>query len=174
VRIAVTGRPGIGKTTLCLKVYNSLKDVMDISGFVTFEVRRGGTRIGFKLRDLKSNKELWLARVGSGRVKVGKYAVFVESIDQFARLIRDYKSSEFVIIDEIGPMELKSDYFVSEVQDLMKRDNLLFTIHYKAKHPLLERIRNEFELYVLNEQNRDRIAEEIIGRIIDDYKRRKG
>jgi len=61
VRLAVTGRPGVGKTTLCMKVYNALKDEMVVKGFITREVREKGVRVGFKLVDLASGEESWLA-----------------------------------------------------------------------------------------------------------------
>jgi len=154
VRIAVTGRPGIGKTTLCLKVYNALKDVLNIEGFITLEVRERGRRIGFKLHDLSSGEELWLAKVGEGTPRVGKYVVFLDSIDVFAEKIENWQA-DLIILDEIGPMELKSRKFISAVENLLSRDNLLFTIHYKSKHPLVERIRRDFKVFVLDERNRD-------------------
>jgi len=161
VKIAVTGRPGVGKTTLCMKVFKSLKNV---EGFVTLEVRERGRRIGFKLHDLKSGEELWLAKVGEGYPRVGKYVVFLENLDRFARKISDYDGC-LIVIDEVGPMELKSDNFVRAMERLIESDkNLLVTVHYKSKHPLVERIRREFELYVIDERNRDDVANEIINK----------
>ncbi len=161
MKIAVTGRPGVGKTTLCMKVFKSLKDV---EGFVTLEVRERGRRIGFKLHDLKSGEELWLAKVGEGYPRVGKYVVFLENLDRFARKISDYDGC-LIVIDEVGPMELKSDNFVRAMERLIESDkNLLVTVHYKSKHPLVERIKREFELYVIDEKNRDDVANEIINK----------
>ncbi len=169
MRIAVTGRPGVGKTTLCLKVYEALKDKLNIRGFITKEVREKGVRIGFKLIDLKSGEEAWLAKVGySSPFKVGKYGVIVESIDRFAEKIEGYADADLIILDEIGPMELKSRKFVEAVESILDRDNLLFTIHLKSQHPLLKRIRSEFEVITLTEENRDAIAEEIVRRFAHD------
>ncbi len=161
MKIAVTGKPGIGKTTLCLKVYQKLKDKIEVDGFITKEVRDRGIRIGFKIVDLKSGEEFWLAKVGIGKVKVGKYVVFVENIDRFADKIREFKG-DLIIVDEVGPMELKSEKFIEAVNELVdSRENLLFTVHYKSKHWLVEKIRKNFKLYVLNEENRNKIADEI-------------
>jgi len=161
MKIAVTGKPGIGKTTLCLKVYQKLKDKIKVDGFITKEVRDRGIRIGFKIVDLKSGEEFWLAKVGIGKVKVGKYVVFVENIDRFADKIREFKG-DLIIVDEVGPMELKSEKFIEAVNELVdSRENLLFTVHYKSKHWLVEKIRKNFKLYVLNEENRNKIADEI-------------
>jgi len=174
VKIAVTGRPGIGKTTLCLKVYESLKDKLNVKGFITKEVRDKGVRIGFKLVDLSSGEEAWLAKVGHrSKFKVGKYGVLVESIDRFADKIESYVDADLIILDEIGPMELKSQKFVKAVEKLLNRDNLLFSIHLKSQHSLLRRIRSEFEVIILTEDNRNRIAEEIVEMVIHDHNRRK-
>ncbi|MEM0266796.1 MAG: NTPase [Archaeoglobaceae archaeon] len=160
MRVAVTGRPGIGKTTLCLKVYEALKSKMKISGFITMEERDKGVRVGFKLVDLASNRSSQLARVGKGKVMVGKYEVLVGSLENF---LRDLDlGCDLVIIDEVGPMELKSKAFVSLVESLLERENLLFTVHYKADHPLIERIKKSFTVYVIDEKNRNSVAEEIV------------
>jgi len=106
--------------------------------------------------------------VGYSGIRVGKYGVMVESVDRFAERIGDYMDADLVIIDELGPMELKSEKFVRAVEGLMRRDCLLFTIHLKARHPLLERVRREFKVYELTVENRDRIAEEIVEMIRHD------
>lgn len=155
MKIAITGKPGIGKTTACLKVYEALKDKINIEGFITFEVREKGRRVGFKIRELKSSKESWLAKVGDGKIKVGKYVVFVDAVDEISESITNY-DADLIIIDEIGPMELKSRKFIEAVEMLVNKDNnLLFSIHLKSNHPLLQKIRKSFKVFVLDEENRD-------------------
>ncbi len=169
MRVAVTGRPGVGKTTLCLKVFDALRDELDVKGFVTKEVRVSGRRVGFKLVDLVSGESLWLARVDAkSPVRVGRYGVLLESIDEFAERIESYRDADLIIIDEIGPMELKSRRFVEAVEGIVDRDGLLFTIHLKSQHPLLRRIRSEFEVLTLTEENRDRMVEEVVRRFAHD------
>lgn len=160
MKIAVTGPPGVGKTTLCLKVFEALKSKKKISGFVTKEERVGGVRMGFKLVDLSKREEAKLARVGKGKTMVGKYEVLLDDFEKFLKNLD--LSGELIIIDEVGPMELKSQKFVSLVQELMKKEDLLFTVHYRANHPLAEKIRREFRLYIIDVSNRERVAEEIV------------
>ncbi len=160
MKIAVTGRPGIGKTTLCLKVYEKLKDKFGISGFITLEVREGGRRVGFKILDLKTLRYVWLAKIGEGKVKVGKYSVFVENLESVIENID--KNADLIIVDEVGPMELKSRKFVEFMSGILKRGNLLVTVHYKSRHWLVEKIKSEFKIYVLNEENRNSIVDEIV------------
>ncbi len=160
MRIAVTGRPGVGKTTLCIRVFEALKDRISVSGFVTREVRVSGRRIGFKLVNLTSGEETWLAKVGEGKVRVGKYAVFVDNLEGFLKGVDT--DSELLIIDEVGPMELKSGTFVEFMRGVVGRDNVLVTVHYRSKHWLVEEIKKQFKVYTIDERNRDAVAEKII------------
>ncbi len=168
VKIAVTGRPGIGKTTFCLKVYERLKHTCEVCGFVTLEVREKGKRVGFKLLDLKTGKSEWLAKVGKGRITVGKYVVFTENLDKF---INTLHCEGIIILDEVGPMELKSKKFVDKVEELLKSDkSMLFSIHFRSKHPLVEKIRKNFEVIVLNESNRNLLVDKVVEKLILDLK----
>ncbi len=162
VRVAITGKPGVGKSTLCLKTYNFLKNKIIIKGFITIECRIGGKRIGFQFFDLASGEKLWLARRGNGEVMVGKYTVFVENIDVMAERIEDYKNADLIIIDEIGPMELKSKKFINSIENIMRFDNLLFTVHYKSKHPLVKKIKDEFNLIVIDRYNREDVFRRVV------------
>lgn len=168
VRLAVTGRPGIGKTTFCLNVFNSLKDKTGICGFITQEVREKGKRVGFKLKDLNTGEEAWLAKVDSdSSVKVGKYGVMVDAVSQFSRNL-DCQSSQLCIVDEIGPMELKSKQFVQLIEHLLSTEmSCIFTIHHKSKHNLVETVRKKCEVITLDESNRDSMVEEVVERFYD-------
>ncbi|AEA46604.1 NTPase [Archaeoglobus veneficus] len=171
LRIAVTGRPGIGKTTFCLRVYEKLKDTLDITGFITVEVRERGKRVGFRLRDLRTGEEAWLARVGLPGPAVGKYGVDVAAVESFASKLKC--DCELVILDEVGPMELKSGAFIKAVEELINAPVCcLFSIHLKARHRLLERIRREFKVITLDESNRDALVDDVAGRLIDACKGR--
>jgi nucleoside-triphosphatase len=163
VRIAITGKPGCGKTTLCLKIFQRLKGKLKISGVVTREVRERGRRIGFLFCDLSTGEEMWLAHVKNpSKIRVGKYGVYVENIGIISERLRN-RDAEVMIVDEIGPMELKSLDFVRAIEDLInEKKTLIFTIHLRAKHPLLERIRREFKVFYIDEKNRDDVFEDII------------
>jgi len=162
LRIAITGRPGIGKTTLCLKVFEALKNEVNISGFITREVRAKNVRKGFRLVNLNTGEEEWLAHVDSkSTARVGKYGVEVHSIDRFSKNL-EWSNADLIIIDEIGPMELKSKEFINMIKEILSSEkSCLFSIHLKSKHSLLEKIRKEFEVIEIDERNRNNVAEMI-------------
>ncbi|AKG92548.1 putative nucleotide kinase [Geoglobus ahangari] len=166
MRVAITGRPGVGKTTACLKIYERLRGKKDIRGFVTREVREKGVRVGFEIVELTTNETYVLARKGDGYPRVSKYRVFVENLEIVASRIAGYANADLVILDEVGPMELKSRSFVDAVERLLdSHENLLLTVHYRSTHPLVLRIKREFEVVELTPENRDRVVEEVLERL---------
>jgi nucleoside-triphosphatase len=175
VRIAITGKPGCGKTTLCMRIFQRLKDEFKISGVVTREVREKGKRIGFLFHDLSTGEEIWLAHVENpSQTRVGKYGVYVENISIISNRLK-HRDAEVMIVDEIGPMELKSFDFVRAIEELLDgKKTLIFTIHLKSKHPLLERIRREFRVFYIDEKNRDAVLEDIIAALRRENEGKRG
>lgn len=48
-KILITGLPGCGKTTLCTRAIDSIKEVYKVGGVLSTEIREGGSRKGFKI-----------------------------------------------------------------------------------------------------------------------------
>ena len=109
MKILITGRPGIGKTTLIKKVFNFLSENfknLKINGFITEEIREKGKRTGFKIIFLNQNKEFVFASIYfKTNFKIGKYSVKVKEFEnEIEKLILINKDSDLLLIDEIGPM----------------------------------------------------------------------
>lgn len=166
MKAAITGVPGVGKTTACLKIYSALKDRMSVKGFITSEIRERGFRAGFVIKELHTDFSEILAKKGDGFPRVGKYAVFLDSLEKISRRIEGYADADLIVMDEIGPMELKSRSFVNAVGKILDtHENIILTVHYRSKHPLAERVRREFELFELTRENRNRVVEKLVMRI---------
>jgi nucleoside-triphosphatase len=106
--LLLTGRPGIGKTTIIKAVAEALG--AHAGGFYTAEMRGPGGRKGFRLITL-DGQEAVMAHValrGGGRPQVGRYGVDVAAIERVgvAALRRAVQKGQIVVIDEIGKMEL--------------------------------------------------------------------
>ena len=164
-KILVSGRPGIGKTTLVLKVVAG--GIPLAGGFTTEEVRKDGSRMGFRVKDIHSGEEGILADIDrKGPPRVGKYGVDVASFDRIGvNALRESMGRQgCIIIDEIGKMELCSRAFEDAVTAAMDSDHpLLGTI---PAYPLvfLEGLRRRGDVTVIEvtASNRDGLAPRLV------------
>jgi nucleoside-triphosphatase len=119
-RILLEGRPGIGKTTVAVRLADLLLErEVEVTGFVTRELRERGRRVGFTIETFDGRKAT-LAHVGfSGPPRVGKYGVDLKAFERVAlpRLERPQRSA-VVVIDELGKMELASERFRAAARGL--------------------------------------------------------
>jgi nucleoside-triphosphatase len=112
-RIFLTGQPGIGKTTAIRIIARGLEiRGKKVEGMISSEIRRAGERIGFQLEDIYTHRVGILAHSKNrhyGAPTVGKYHVNLAAIEEIgAAAIRSAANeADVVIVDEIGPMELK-------------------------------------------------------------------
>ena len=172
--IFLTGRPGVGKTSVLLKAVEELrKKGFDIGGMISREAREGGSRVGFRLVDLHTGKEGWLARVEQRTgPKIGKYRVCLEDLESIGvKAVRNAtKKANVTVIDEVGPMELFSQAFREAVTEaLNSSETVLGTIHYRAEDPFVVAIkkRKDVKIVEVTEANRDQLAELIVRQICE-------
>ncbi len=149
----VTGRPGIGKTTVLLKAAEGLKaKSYRVGGMISKEVRREGTRIGFEIIDFGTGMRGWLAHVEQ-RVgpQVGKYRVNLGDLETIGAnaILEALKNADVVVIDEIGPMELFSQAFRKAVSAALNSSRVvLAVIHHSARDPIIEAIKNRDDVFM--------------------------
>jgi nucleoside-triphosphatase len=165
LRIAVTGSPGIGKSTVVAKVAEKLakQQGFKIGGIQTVEIRSKGQREGFSIMDLATGKAGTLSHIKGNGPRFGKYRINLEDLEEIgAKALRNALSCNLVVIDEIGPMELISESFVDAVEDILESDKpVLAVLHHSSRHLLAQRIRKEFEVLTVNKENRDELPEMI-------------
>lgn len=160
-RIAVTGSPGIGKSTMVAKVVQDSK--RSVGGVLARDRRYKDRRIGFELLDLSTGAVGILAdETGSGP-QLGKYRVHPEDLDNIgAHAIESALKYDLIVVDEVGPMELSSRRFVSAVENAISSDRpMLVVLHEWSNHRLAKKIRSTFKVITVTRENRDTIAQEI-------------
>jgi nucleoside-triphosphatase len=167
--LLLTGSPGVGKTTVLLRVVEALKaSGYSVGGMVSREVRSCGTRVGFEILDLGSGRRGWLAHVNQpSGPQIGKYRVNLQDLDNIgATAIADAsENSDVVAIDEIGPMELFSEKFKEAVKKAVESGKLVVgVVHWKARDKLIEEVkkREDTEIITVTYENRDKLHETII------------
>jgi len=168
----ITGRPGIGKTTVLLRAADGLKAKgYRVMGMISREAREGGNRVGFETVDFYTGRRGWLAHVNQPvGPQVSKYRVNLEDLNSIgAKSIRDaVTNAQIIIIDEIGPMELFSSHFKEAVSEALNSQKAIIgTIHFKARDPLIQTIkaREDTEIFEVNFDNRESLHNLIIDKV---------
>jgi len=167
-RIAITGRPGVGKTTLIERVLDRLP--VSAGGMITVEIRKCGHRVGFAIRDVATGETGILAHVHHREgPNVGRYTVDLKSVREtgIGAIDRAIASAGLVVIDEIGPMELASPEFIPAVERALASDkSLLISTHANADCPIAHRVRQDLDLFRVKLGNRDHLVDEIVDRFL--------
>jgi nucleoside-triphosphatase len=161
--IILTGASGVGKTTIVMDVAQKLKARgLRVGGVISREVRTNNVRIRFEFIDLATNDRDILASITGNGPRVGKYYVNLSE-----RLINVLVTSEVIICDEIGPMELKSKELVDVVKNLLNTDKkVIVVMHQKLEHPLADEIRKKSSsLISINLRNREGLIEILLDRL---------
>jgi nucleoside-triphosphatase len=162
--LLLTGRPGIGKTTVIRRVAEALRGER-IAGFYTEERRSRGSRTGFQIITLDGRSRPMAGIDIRSPQRVGKYGVDVAAIDAVAETTLASEVAEVFLVDEIGKMECASASFVAAVRRLLAADRVVVASVALKSDGLIAEVKR-LPGIVLREvatQNRDRLPEEVIG-----------
>lgn len=165
MKLAITGAPGSGKSTLCKRLIEALPTVK-IGGILTQDIREGRERVGFEIVDIATGERGLLAhrQLKSGP-RVGRYHVNLTDTERIAvpALQHALCEAQLIIIDEIAPMELHSARFVEAVTDVLgSSKDLLVTFKERYEHPLIARIRTEFSVFTITPSTRESLFQELL------------
>ena len=163
MKIFISGMPRVGKTTLCKKIYESLKNKIKTVGFLTLEKRDKNKRIGFEIFLLHNGKCFTFA----SKEKIGNkiYAGYYLNLDVLENAIdeveKELENANLLIIDEIGKMEMESDRFKDFVEKILKSEIPLIATLHRAFIPKFKK----FEILWLTRENFNETYEKIIEKL---------
>jgi len=165
--LLLTGRPGVGKTTLVRRVLEELNDIA-ASGFYTAEIRSAGRRLGFQIITL-DGQEAILAHVEiPGKHRVSRYGVDVAAFERVALpSLALSPHTRLIVIDEIGKMECFSQLFRQAVLHALVADTpVLATIALRGDR-FIEglKAREDVELVEVTPANREQLVRELATRL---------
>jgi nucleoside-triphosphatase len=164
--LLLTGRPGVGKTTVLRQVVAALGD--RAGGFYTREVRSpaGGRRTGFELVTLSGQTAL-LATVDRAVALArprpfGRYRVDLDALDGVGvpALLDALAQGRTVVVDEIGPMEILSPCFQEAILKLLESDVPVIGTIVQRPQPFADRVKAHprARVWTVTAQNRDELA----------------
>lgn len=162
--ILLSGKPGIGKTSLIKRIIPLLG--MDAGGFFTEEIRVMDRRMGFRIVTLDGSDGILAHIECNSNYKVGKYRVDLDSFEKVAipALEDAIRNKSIVVIDEIGTMELFSIKFRELVKKILNSDKTLLCTIKESDDSFTEEIkrRNDVTLVMVNYDNRETLPETIL------------
>jgi nucleoside-triphosphatase len=165
-KVLLTGRPGCGKTTLIKRLVDEL--ALPAGGFYTEEIRQRGGRIGFKIVTLEG-EEAVLAHVDfNTRQRVGKYGLDLAGLETIGveALCTAMRTRKLVIVDEIGPMEIRSCIFRDAVSEALDSGAPIFATISARSFPFTNAIkkRHDVTLIEVGPDNREQLVLELSGK----------
>jgi len=165
--ILVTGRPGVGKTTLVRRVAEALSgEGIRCGGFYTEEVREEGERVGFRIVTLDGEEGVLAWKGLRSSHRVGKYGVNVRDIEGVAvgALRRALKGADVVVIDEIAKMELFCPSFAPAVRECLDSPLPVLATMQMRSLPFIEEVkgRGDVRLFTITPGNREGLVLEVL------------
>jgi len=162
-KVLLTGRPGCGKTTLIKRVVNDL--ARRAGGFYTEEIREGRTRAGFKIVTLDGEEAVFAHVDLKTPEHVGKYALDLSALERIGvgALRQAVRARRLVVIDEIGPMEIRSPIFRDAVNEAFDSEVPVLATIFARPLPFTEAIKSRPDVTLIEvcRENRDRLVAEL-------------
>jgi len=166
-KVLLTGRPGCGKTTLIKRVVNNLPQ--RAGGFYTEEIRDRGTRVGFKIVTLDGDEVVFAHVALKTSERVGKYRLDLSALEAVGvKAIREaVQAQRLVVIDEIGPMEIRSAIFRDAVNKALDSEVPVLATIFGRSLPFTDAIKSrpDVTLIEVRPDNRERLVSKLSGRI---------
>jgi len=164
--LLLTGRPGVGKTTVLLHVLERLP--VEAAGFYTLERRRRGQREGFDLVTI-GGQPVPMATRGAPGPSVGSYGVDIGLIDSVGvpEILRGLDEADLLVIDEIGKMECLSEAFRDAALRALDSPVPVLGVIQLVKGDFADKIkaRDDVSLFHVEIPNRDHLPDVLVQKL---------
>jgi len=168
IKILLTGRPGVGKTTVIKKIVRALGE--RAGGFFTEEIREKGKRVGFAIEALGGRRGILAhKKIIKSKFRVGRYRVNLAGIEEIgvAAVREAVAQRKVLVIDEIGKMELCSEEFRKALVEAFDADTPLVATIMLKDTGLTRSLKTRADVVVIEitKENRDGLTKEVISRL---------
>jgi nucleoside-triphosphatase len=162
-KILLIGLPGCGKTTLIKQVVNKLP--RGAGGFYTEEIRGGGPRAGFKIVTLDGEEAVFAHVDFKTPDHVGKYGLDLSALERIGvgAVRQAIQARRLVVIDEIGPMEIRSPIFREAVNEALDSKLRLLATIFARPLPFTDAVKSRPDVTLIEvcRDNRERLVSEL-------------
>jgi nucleoside-triphosphatase THEP1 len=176
--ILLTGRRGVGKTTVCQAVAGlARRRGYQPAGVITPALYHSqGMKVGFEAVDVGSGERWSLSRTDRelGGPRVGAYSFDPDGLARALGVltIAVTEGCDLFMVDEIGPLELEQGEGFAPVLDLLPVEGPTHTL-IVIRPTLLDRLRlhlegTEFTVFSVTEENRDELPLRIVKELWGD------
>lgn len=162
--LLLTGRPGVGKSTVIRKVAEGLHRER-LGGFYTEEVREHGRRRGFRAVTFGGRTQMIAHVDHPGPARVSRYGVDVAAVDALVeRSLATPSDAEIFLIDEVGKMECHSVAFVAAMRRLLGSSTPLVITVAERGGGFIGEVRGlrGAELWTVTTANRDALPQRVL------------
>ena len=171
--ILLTALPRTGKSTAIQKIIQML-GIKNCGGFFTEEIRENGERVGFMIKTL-SGKEGLLSHVNiESEYRISRYGVDLSAFERIC--LAELKNAivdeniKYIIIDEIGPMQLFSEEYKSLLIELLKSKKQVIGTIFMNQYEWLDDFKKKegIELIEITFDNRDELPLQIVEKVTEN------
>lgn len=171
MHVILTGERQVGKSTLCRKIARAVeKGGFSVGGVWTETIAHGDERT-LMVHNLAGGDAVLLATtVGAGPgPRQGPYHFSREGIFLGIRAIGSGLSADLLVIDEIGPLEMRQQGFFPILHTVGRAAHTLLVIRRSLIDEALVRLRlgHDFEVIPVLPAHRDELADRLAQRFVE-------
>jgi nucleoside-triphosphatase THEP1 len=160
--IIVTGPIGIGKTTVCAKVIDiTRKQGYSCGGIITYKNQKNDIII----EDIQTGETRTLASINNvyKGPRTTKYSFNTEGIDFGVQAINRGITSDLLLVDELGQLELRGQGFAHIIEQIAvgKVKNCIMIIRKELLPSFLPQLGTTISVFETTIENRNQIPNEI-------------
>ena len=138
-------------------------------GFYTEEIRDDSMRTGFKIVTLNGEEVVFAHVDFKSPDRVGKYGLDLSALERIGvgAVRKAIRAQRLVVIDEIGPMEIRSPIFRDAVTEALDSKLPVLATIFARSLPFTNAIKSrpDATLIEVRVENRERLVSELLERI---------
>lgn len=162
-KILLTGRIGIGKSTIVKSVLKSID--LKIGGYTEEKILNGSIEI-IKIKSIGYKSKEGIIAVRD--IKNGKVTGYIDVFDIIGTEILDesLRYSELIVMDEIGFLEEKAELFRNKIIEVLDSNKSVIGVikDFDKKSELLDMIRKRKDVSIItvDENNRNNLTDKVV------------